>query len=238
MSKKVTSNHNGHRDRMRDKFLLDGLDVFEPHEALEMLLYYAVPRKNTNELAHMLIQQFGSLSAVFDAPVDTLMKVGKLTKCAAILIKLTPQIARIYLEDKHKRSNKLVSDDVVGDLLMHKFVGRTNETVILVLMDGKRKQLYCGVVNEGNINGADIYMRKIVELAMRYNASLAILAHNHPSGIALPSRDDLVATASVRDALQLIGVKLIDHIIVADDDYVSLNQSDFEDPITGESLFL
>ena len=120
---------------------------------------------------------------------------------------------------------------------MHKFVGRTNETVILVLMDGKRKQLYCGVVNEGNINGADIYMRKIVELAMRYNASLAILSHNHPSGIALPSRDDLVATASVRDALQLVGVKLIDHIIVADDDYVSLRQSDFEDPITGELLF-
>lgn len=229
--------HEGHRDRMRQKFLQDGLDVFETHEALELLLFYAIPRKNTNEIAHYLIEEFGSLSAVFDAPVDTLMKVGKLTRNTAVLIKLIPQISRIYLEDKHKRSNKLVSDDVVGDLLMHKFVGRTNETVILVLMDGKRKQLFCGVVNEGSLNGAEIHIRKMVELAMRYNASMAIISHNHPSGIALPSKDDMIATASVRDALSLVGVRLIDHIIVADDDYVSLRQSDCEDPFSGGPLF-
>ena len=121
--------------------------------------------------------------------------------------------------------------------MTHKFVGRTNETVILLLMDGKRKQLFCGVVSEGSLSGAEIYIRRIVELSMRYNASLAVIAHNHPSGIALPSKEDLIATASVRDALALIGVKLIDHIIVADDDYVSLRQSDFEDMVRGGSLF-
>ena len=229
--------HEGHRDRMRQKFLQDGLDSFESHEALEMLLYYAIPRKDTNEIAHRLIEEFGSLSAVFDAPIDTLMRMGKISERTAILIKLIPQLARIYLENKHKNSNKLLSDDLIGDLLTHKFVGRTNETVILLLMDGKRKQLFCGVVNEGSLNGAENYIRRIVELSMRYNASLAVIAHNHPSGIALPSKDDLLATVSVRDALALIGVKLIDHIIVADDDYVSLRQSDFEDVLHGGPLF-
>lgn len=229
--------HEGHRDRMRQKFLQDGLDSFESHEALEMLLYYAIPRKDTNEMAHRLIQEFGSLSAVFDAPIDTLMRMGKISERTAILIKMIPQLSRMYLENKHKYSNKLLSDDIIGDLLTHKFVGRTNETVILLLMDGKRKQLFCGVVSEGSLSGAEIYIRRIVELSMRYNASLAVIAHNHPSGIALPSKEDLIATASVRDALALIGVKLIDHIIVADDDYVSLRQSDFEDMVRGGSLF-
>lgn len=224
--------HEGHRTRVKQKFLYDGIDGFEPHEILELLLYYAIPRRDTNEIAHKLIDTFGSLSAVFDAPVDTLMKVEGIGESAALLMKMVPELSRRYMDDKHSKNIKIIDIETAGTLLLNKFIGRNNETVILMLMDIKGKLLFCGTINEGNFNTSDVYIRKIIELAMRYNACSAILSHNHPSGFALPSNDDLLTTQIVRDALALVNVKLLDHIIVADDDYVSIALS----PI-GENIF-
>lgn len=225
--------HEGHRDRMREKFLKDGLEGLEDHEKIEVLLYSSISRKNTNEVGHSLIESFGSFAAVFDAPMEEIMKIDGIGKGSATFIKMIPQICRCYLADKHDLKGSALNNEKIGTLFLSKYIGRINETVMLLLMDKKFKFLYCGTVSEGSIDASEIYIRKVVELSMRYNASKAVISHNHPSGIALPSREDLLATRSTFDSLRLVGVKLIDHIIVADGDYVSLAQSKL-----GEELFI
>ncbi|MBE6824036.1 MAG: DNA repair protein RadC [Ruminococcaceae bacterium] len=216
--------HKDHRSRVRKKFLENGLDSFEMHEALEFLLFYCVPYKNTSVLAHRLIDAFGSLSAVFDAPYDALRNFG-LTETQAAFLKAIPDFSRLYIDDKHNNTNKVVSYDTLADTILRKFIGRENENVLLMLLDAKGKEVFCGIVSKGSLSDTNLPIRKIVDFSLRYNAKSAIIAHNHPSGLALPSREDMEATANVKSALELIGVRLIDHFIVADNDCVSLAQS-------------
>lgn len=225
------SEHSGHRQRMRKKFIENGLDIFEMHEVLELLLFYAVPMKNTSILAHRLLNEFGSLSAVFDSPIDVLMDFG-LTETQAVFLKLMPGISRLYLEDKHNNTKKIINPDSVGEYIIGKFIGREEENVLALLLDAKGKEVYCGIISKGSINSTNVPIRKIVDLAMRYNAKSVILAHNHPSGVALPSKEDIDTTINVKNALELIGVMLVDHYIVADNDCVSLALSGI-----GESIF-
>jgi len=220
--------HSGHRDRLRKKFLNNGFDGMEKHEVLELMLYYAIPRKDTNPVAHQLIDSFGSISAVFDAPIDKLKEAGISENCA-IYLKLIPEICRMYMDDKHNNKDKIIDIDNLGERVRHMFVGRDYEAVVLLLLDIKRKEVYCGVISKGSVSACEVYVRKIIELAVMYNAKFAVLSHNHPSGLALPSNDDIRTTARLYKALKLIDVALIDHIIVADDDYVSLKQSGLMD---------
>ncbi len=216
--------HKNHRSRVRKKFLLEGLDVFETHEALEFLLFYCVPYKNTSELAHRLLDTFGSLSAVFDAPYDALIEFG-MTETQASMIKLIPEISRLYIDDKHNNNEKIFDYDNAHKKILSKYIGRDNEQVLLILLDAKGKEVFCGIISKGSLNDTSVPIRKIVDYSLRYNAKSAIIAHNHPSGVALPSKDDMNTTANVKSALDLIGVKLLDHFIVADNDCVSLAQS-------------
>lgn len=220
--------HSGHRDRLRKKFLDNSFDGLEMHEILELMLYYGIPRKDTNPIAHKLIDSFGSISAVFDAPIDKLKEQGISENCA-IYLKLIPQICRLYMDDKHNNTDKIIDVENAGEKLKHKFVGRDYEAVVLLLLDSKHKEVFCGVVSKGSVSACEVYVRKIIELAVMYNAKFAVLAHNHPSGLALPSNDDIYTTGKVFQALKLIQVALIDHVIVADDDYVSLRESGFMD---------
>ncbi len=218
--------HKGHRKRMKAKFLLHGFDVFEEHEVLEMLLYYAIPRSDTNPIAHKLLERFGSISAVFDATVDMLTDAG-ISENNAILIKMIPELSRIYLDDKFNNTSKIVDFENIVDYFVCKYVGRSEETVMLLLADAKGKEIYCGIIAKGSINSTDLPVRKIVDLALRYNAKTAIIAHNHPSGVAIPSKEDLESTALIYNALAHVNVLLADHVIIADDDGVSLAYSEF-----------
>ncbi len=217
--------HGGHRDRMKNRFLKDGLDAFEPHEVLELLLFYVIPLKDTNPIGHALLQKFGSLSGVFDAPYEELMKVEGVGKSAATLIKLIPQLCRRYQENLDKDKNVIFSYNEAGMLLTRKFIGRSDEVIVLMLLDSKNRLIYCGVVNEGTVTTANIYIKKIVRLAVEYNAAYAILSHNHPSGDCMPSKQDLSSTQWVYEALNIVEVKLIDHIIVSGNDYFSIAKS-------------
>lgn len=222
------SEHDGHRKRMRERYLSNsGFDGFHAHEVLEMLLYHTYPRGDTNPIAHKLLDQFGSLSAIFDAPYEALLKAG-LTERAAVYFNMVPEITRLYLDDKHKNKSKIVDLDNLGGHLVSKFVGRETEVVVLLLLDSKGKELFCGVVSKGSINSSDVPIREIVGLALRFNAATAAIAHNHPSGVAIPSKDDIRVTKEVHDALKLVGVRLKDHLIFADNDYVSLADSQFD----------
>ncbi len=217
--------HSGHRERMKNLFLTQGIDRFEPHEILELLLYYGIPLKDTNPIGHALLQKFGSLSGVFDAPFEELLQVDGVGKSAATLIKKIPELCRRYQENLNGDKNRIFGYDEAGKFLISQFIGRTNETVILMLLDSKSRMIYCGVVNEGSVITANIYIKKIVRLAVQYNAVYAILSHNHPSGNCMPSRQDLNSTQWIYEALQTVEVQLIDHVIVSGNDYLSIAKS-------------
>lgn len=217
--------HSGHRERVKELFLKTGLDSFSPHAVLELLLYYAIPQKDTNPIAHELMQRFGSLSGVFDAPMEELTKVDGIGKSAAVLLKMVPQLSRLYEENLDRDKKTICDYDEAGQLFVKKFIGRQNEVVMLMLLDSRERILYCDAVNEGSVTAANIYIKTIVRLAVRYNAVYAILAHNHPSGECLPSKQDLDTTRWIYEALGTVEVRLIDHIIIGGNDYVSLASS-------------
>ena len=219
------ADHSGHRARMKKKLAAHGLDVFEPHEVLEILLYYAIPQKNTNDIAKRLIDRYGSLSAVLDASAESLKDAG-LTEHQALYLKLFPDVSRLYLVDKYQNPQKIIEFDQVSDYILNKFIGyEEKENVFLLLLDKKGKEVYCGMIAHGNFNSANFSIRDVVTLAINYGAVYAFLAHSHPSGLALPSRDDVTATIDVSKALRLVGVTLVDHFIVADHDCVSMAES-------------
>lgn len=220
-----SSVHKGHRKTLKKKFIENGLDVFEPHEALELYLYYAIPRKDTNPLAHRLLDRFVNLSGVCDAPIDELMEEFGLTENTAVLLKLLPEMARLYNESRLSNDN-IINLDTIGDLIKTKFIGRTEEVVVLLLGDAKGKIIFFDVVAKGSVNSSDMPIRKIVDLSIRLNARIAFIAHNHPSGNALPSKNDLETTRAIKSTLNTVGVMLYDHFIVTDDDYVSLRESE------------
>lgn len=224
MAPKNGNEHAGHRERVRDKFLENGFDVFEAHEALEMYLFYAIPRKNTNPLAHRLLDRYTNIAGVCDAPIDELMKDFGLSKSAAVFLKMLPEMSRLYNESKLSYDN-VIDYENLGEIFRAKFIGRTSEAVALMLGDAKGKMIYFNIIAKGSLNSTDMPVRKIVDLALRHNARTAFIAHNHPSGTALPSRSDLESTQIIKDTLLNIGVDLVDHFIVTTEDYVSLRES-------------
>ncbi len=227
--------HIGHRQRLKNRYLKDGIDSFTPHQALELLLFYAVPYKDTNPLAHKLLDAFGSISGVFDATQEQLRDFG-LTDNQIALMKMIPDFSRLYLTDRTSNSSKIVQMDKLCDYFISRFVGRNEEYLYLLLVDSKLKELYSGVVSRGSINTADVPIRKIVQLALEYNARYVVIAHNHPTGIALPSAHDIDTTNMLFHALHMVGIRLFDHIIVADNDAVSLANSHYKDLIIANDI--
>lgn len=216
--------HEGHRERIRNKYVNKGIEVFEQHEILEMLLFYAIPRKNTNDIAHRLLEACGSLSAVFDAPIDILMQQG-LSYNAAVLLHMIPDLSRAYQSDKFDNEEKIITDENIGKKMVHLFAGKNEECVYAFFLDAKGKEKYSGIISKGDASSAPLFSKDIVSIAARCKAVTVIIAHNHPSGVAFPSRADLEATADIADALDTIGIHLADHIIVADRDYISLSST-------------
>lgn len=225
MSSSEKNVHKGHRQRLKERFLRDGLDNFEEHQVLELLLFYGIPQKDTNPIAHELINRFGSLSGVLEASAEELSEVPYVGDNVTTLFKLITAVSRYYQVNSAMREKILTTIDECGNYLVPHFYGRQNETVFLLCLDAKCKVLCCEKVGEGGINSAGVPVRKIVETALKANATSAILAHNHPSGVAVPSGEDVVTTRRVAAALDAVEVFLTDHIVVADNDWVSLAQS-------------
>lgn len=223
--------HTNHRERLRDRFLKDGLDSFEPHNVLELLLFYAQPRGDMNPLAHRLIDTFGSLSGVLDAAIEDLCSVKGMGKNTAVFLKMIPQLCRYYLDDKYQNGFIIDSTKKAGEFLLPKFVGRTNEVVYLVCLDNKGKVIHTTQVIEGSVNATQVSARRIIEIAIRTNASAVIISHNHPNGVAIPSGADVATTRDLDQALRLVGIQLMDHIIVAEDDFTSMADSGIITPV-------
>lgn len=219
--------HKGHRKRLKLQFLENGLDGFTDVQALELLLFYAVPQKDTNPIAHALLERFGSLSQVLEAPPEELEKISGISTHAAGLLHLVTELSRRYQVDRARKSVVLTSVDQIGAYLIPFFFGRSRETVFLLCMDAKCKVLSCKEIGEGGINSAAVSPRKVVETALSAGATTVVLAHNHPSGLAVPSMEDVQTTDRVAAALETVEIHLADHVIVADGDFVSMAQSGY-----------
>ena len=217
--------HDGHRERMKKRFLEEGLDGFTQIQALELLLFYCIPQKDTNPLAHALLDRFGSLSQVLEAPVEELRKVPGVGAHTAIFLHLITEAGRFYLVNRSSQESILPSLESCAEYMLPFFFGRKVETVYLLCLDAKCKVLCCKEIGEGSVNAAGISVRRVVETALNAGASTVVLAHNHPSGLALPSAEDIQTTRRVAMALSAVEIHLADHIVVADGDYVSMVQS-------------
>ena len=218
--------HDGHRARKKQQFLRHGGDSFADHELLELALFYAIPRRDTNELAHRLLQQFGSLRNVLLAPVEELKKVEGVGESAAILLHLLPEIGK-RVQQRGMKERNLNSPEKCGNYFLRLFVGETHEVLYQLCLDGKGKLLNCCQLSQGDMDSAALSVKQVVSNALGCGASAVVLGHNHPSGVALPSEEDRAVTLRVRDALKALDIRLLDHIVVADGDYVSMAQSGF-----------
>lgn len=219
--------HEGHRDRLKTRFRDHGLDSFTDFESIELLLFYAIPRRDTNEIAHALINRFGSFRAVLEADASELAAVPGVGETAAGLITLVSAMNRRYLRSERGEGRQILSSEDAGDFVRPLFAYRAEEAAFLVSLDSASRVLHCRELSTGSVNRVELSVRSVVEQTLRDRAARVILAHNHLSGTALPSQSDIATTSQLFQALRLIGVELADHIIVCDSDYVSMRDSGF-----------
>ena len=214
--------HDGHRDRLRQSYLEHGLMSMNDINALELLLFYAIPRRDTNEIAHRLLDRFETLDGVFSASAEELQEVEGIGENAAALLTLIPEIMKKSRVSKGREIRQIRSSDDAGAYLLPYFLNERDEVVYLLCLDTKRCVICCAEMGRGVVNSVDTGIRRIVEKALKVRASSVIIAHNHPDGIALPSREDEVFTRALYNALETVGIRLEDHIIAAEDDYTSM----------------
>lgn len=219
--------HRGHRERMRQRFLKEGGEGFHDHELLEMLLYYAVPRGDTNPLAHKIIKEFGSLLNLIQAePVDIsrLCGVGKNT---AILISLQKEISKRCIQARWRDRPVLNSLSKATEYCISLMAYKNKETFYAICLDNKRRVINTVQITEGTISVATIHPRTVVETVLKLQASSVILTHNHPNGACKPSFEDIQTTTKLGKLLYAMEVQLIDHIIVGDNTTFSFLENNF-----------
>ncbi|MFA5659689.1 MAG: JAB domain-containing protein [Oscillospiraceae bacterium] len=218
--------HSGHRKRLKQSFLDNGLSSFQPHNVLELLLFYARPRIDTNEIAHRLLNNFKSLSGVFNAPYEELVKVEGLGENGAVLLKLIPQLLNIYSVDM-SINEPMNSLKAVCNFFYGCYIGVKTEQLKVCCLDDNLHVVSCATVEDGGVNTVPVNVRKIVEATYRSNCSLIILAHNHPNGTAIPSDKDIQVTRQLTETLEAVGIKLLDHVIVGPKNAISMKEAGY-----------
>ena len=206
--------HAGHRERLREKIEKVGIDNIPPHEVLEYLLFLCIPRKDTNVLAHELINKFGSFSAVLEADVSELEKVKGISHYTALFINSLPAITRYYFKDRWSQRPTLNDYIVLGQYLCDLFAGEKNEAFYVLSLDSACGLIKTDLIYRGTINETPINPRKVVELVIKNNAAAVVLSHNHPGGNMAASETDIAITKVLVETLTVLSVEVIDHIIV------------------------
>lgn len=225
MAEKKRAIHTGHRGRVKEEFRARGIEGWPDHRLLELILFYAIPQGDVNPLAHALIDRFGSLTGVLDALPEELMKVKGVGEHAASLLKLFPAVLGRYLEGRTAPGTIVHTPAEAGHVLAPYLYGAQNEMTYILCLDGKEKVLGVRRLSEGNIGSSDVTIRRAAEECLALRATFCYLAHNHVSGVALPSPEDMAATNVVRAALAPLGVQLLDHLVFVDGDLVSVRET-------------
>ena len=226
MADKPKHRHTGHRERMKAEFLARGLEGWPDHRVLELLLFYTIPQGDVNDLAHELVERFGSLAGVLDASVEELKKVKGVGDHTAVFLRMLPAVLGRYQGARTRLSAIINSPEEAYAWLEPYFFGARNEMVYVLCLDGKRQVLGVRKVAEGSIELAEVNTRRIAEEAIGLRAAQIYVAHNHVSNLAIPSQADWLTTDTLRSALRPIGIELIDHLVFVDGDMVSLKDSE------------
>ena len=222
MTEKHNTLHEKHRKRLKEKFLEFGLDGIEDHELIELLLFYAIPQKNTNEVAHKLINEFGRLSDILEADAENLMEFADIKQHAVTLFKLVLACVNKYMNEQNDIVNAMLTPQNIDKYIKNLFYGHTNEVAYALLLDKDCIVKKVKKLSTGTVNAAPLYTRDVVKLAVNEKYPYMILAHNHPNGNAMPSQNDLKITKTIELALNFVEVRLVDHIIVSGEKVISL----------------
>lgn len=214
--------HEGHRKRLKERFKNEGAKAFDDHQLLELLLFYCIPRRDTNEIAHRIIKEFGSLSMLFSSRPEDIVEKTNITENAAIFLAIQSEVVRRANSGKwNKRETKISSSNDAGEYAVSLLAYENYENFYVISLDSQKRLINSNLVSEGSVDEAFIYPRIVVECALRNKASSVILAHNHPGGKLKPSFQDLESTSKITKALNMIDIEVLDHIIVADNKYFS-----------------
>ena len=219
--------HEGHRERLKKRFRdANSFDGFEDHQILELLLFYSIPRIDTNEIAHTLLNRFGSLSDVFDADYGELVKMKYITDNTATLLKMIPRLISVYYNSKNE-STVYSNSNLMKELFRSRLAGLDHEEFWIACFNGKLELISCELVSSGVVTGASVHMRKLMEIVIKTNAVSIAVAHNHPKGNTRPSNEDIVITREIKRSMEHIEVSLLDHIIIGENDIISLRNSPY-----------
>lgn len=214
--------HAGHRERIRQRFREQGLAGFAEHEVLELLLTFAISRKDVNPLAHELLAQFGSLAAVLEADESELMRIKGVGENTASLIALMPELFGVYRRSAMGDRPRVTNPAEAKAYCQSLFFGAHEEMVYVLCLDQGGRVIHPALLRRGTVNEVPIYPRDVVEMVIRYRAHAVMITHNHPSGMCRPSQADIHTTMQISIALEAIGVPMIDHLILSGDEVYSM----------------
>ena len=218
--------HGGHRGRVRERYLNEnGLDSFAEHEVLELLLFYCIPQKDTNELAHKMLKEYGSLANLFDAHPLDIAKRCNVNANTSVLIGMIPQLAKRYFRSKWEKNVRLVSSQLAGQYLIDLFAGRNTEAFYILCLDAQRRLNNAALISEGTVGEAPVYIRNIVQTALLHNSVSVVLSHNHPGGSVSASGADIEATRQIIRTFDLLEINVLDHIVIAGSRYFSFAEN-------------
>ena len=223
----MSSVHDGHRQRLKRQFAEHGGESLSDVQFLEMLLYYAIPRSDTNELSHALLERYGSIRGVLDADEADLQKVAGVGEGTVLLLKTAKETMRRYMASPPQEKAYICSSSDAGRSFVPILRFETEEKVYLMCLNGRGGVISCTQLGTGTFRGVNVSIRRIVDEAVRRHSASVVLAHNHPGGFAIPSVEDRNYTSELKRALELMDIRLMDHIIVAEGDYVSFAQSGY-----------
>lgn len=209
------TDHAGHRERLRARFLQEGLRGFAPHEALELLLTFALPRIDTNPLAHALIQKFGTLAGVLEASPAELEQVPGIGPRAALLIAMQVPLLRMYEQQKSGRKQHLSTYFDLRAYCRTLFLGATGEQFYALALDSRLNLISARLLAQGTPNQVRVEPRAVALELLRCGAVGAVISHNHPSGNPLPSQEDIDLTRQLQDILRILEIRLYDHVLIA-----------------------
>lgn len=229
MNTKLKEQYEGHRTRLRQRFERFGFQGFHDYEILELLLTYAIPRKDTKPVAKELIGKFKTIQKILDAPLDKLKEVDGMGKNAALFLKILRETIAEYFKELSIEKKIFKTLNELVDYLKAVIGGRQNEIVHVLYLNSKNELLHSEDLGEGTVSEAVAFPRRIVEGALKHNATSVILAHNHPGGLSEPSDNDNMLTEAVKKALMTVNVSLQEHVIISDDGFYSYRKSGYFD---------
>ena len=209
--------HKEHRKRLKEKYRKGGLDILSFHEKLELLLFYSIPRKDTNEIAHELEQKFdGSLANIFEASDKRLKEVHGVGDETVLFIRFLTDITRHYNIELANKPMETVGKEFHEKYLIAHYTGKRKEEVVLLTLNNRMERISGDIIYVGHVNSTKVDTHKMVQIALNNNASSVIVAHNHPDGYDYPSPEDMTTTRRLVRLFNDIGINFIEHYVVSD----------------------